>query len=92
LRAATTSPVIGRAATPRQSRPVVLELPISRHDHRARRRRLPAEQPNDAPDSPRHASCTHHYSRRKAVQRLRFHLLLPSPLVDVISASFDPCR
>ncbi len=49
LRAATASPVIGRAATPRQSRSVVWELPISRHDHRARRCRSPAEHKTTDP-------------------------------------------
>lgn len=77
MRAANASPATSRTLTKRKPPIDVWERPSSRHHHRTPRIRSPAEQQNDGPDSPRHASCTHHYNRRKTVQRLTFQLRRP---------------
>jgi hypothetical protein len=64
---------VGRASTQRKPPIAVWDQPTSRHDHRTRPVSSPAELPNDAPDSPRHESCIHHYIRRESVQRITLH-------------------
>jgi hypothetical protein len=69
-RATTTTPTVSRKVPIRKPQFAVWDQRFSRHNHRARPIRSPAEQQNDASDSPRHASCTQHYNRRRTVQRL----------------------
>ncbi len=64
---------------------IVWDQPTSRHDHRTRPVSSPAEQQNDAPDSPRPSSCTHHYMRRKSVQ-----LILTTRSLPQLGSSRNP--